>query len=470
MSLSLTVSHGVEAWRGFWATAAPDPRQQAARIRLVERNIGLPVKGVAIAALVYSLFFYHWFGDAQAKDVQPTVQISVVEVALEVVQRFFLIYLVLNVGVGAVLLGMRQFPVALVENVVFGVCLLDGLFLAALTVVTGGFDSVLFWAYLGLVMRNAVSVAAPTSQIVLSLIMTVSYLVAGLIDVTMMKITVSDKETELLDPNPEPFMLRIILLLLLTACCCGLRVLFDRQRRSEDEALEFAQRQEQLQAAGRLAAEIAHQLKNPLGIINNAAFTLQRTVKEGGKTITQQIKIIREEVGRSDRIITELMGYARLVEGRLEKLDVVEELESAIAQVFPPAVKYEVEITRDYAPALPVLFLQRNHLSEIFVNILQNAREAMNAKGHIGVRAAFGENYTVLVQIEDDGPGIPHEQQEKVFEPYFTTKESGTGLGLAIVKHNTEIYGGKVRIESELGRGTRFVLQFPARALIKLRR
>src|SRR6185436_10591248 len=145
----------------------------------------------------------------------------------------------------------------------------------------------------------------------------------------------------------------------------------------EAEAREFALRQEQLQATGRLAAEIAHQLKNPLGIINNAAFTLQRTVKEG-KTITQQIKIIREEIDRSDRILTELMGYARLSEGQVEKLDITEELDRAIDQVFPAGINYGVTVRRDYGAALPPLLAQRGHLSEVFVNLLQNSRDAMN--------------------------------------------------------------------------------------------
>jgi len=258
-------------------------------------------------------------------------------------------------------------------------------------------------------------------------------------------------------------------LLLMTFCCYGLQVLFDKQRRVNEEAVEFAQRQQQLQSAGRLAAEIAHQLKNPLGIINNAAFTLQRTVKEG-KTITQQIQIIREEVERSDRIITELMGYARLVEGRVEKLDIAEELDQAILRVFPPAVKYEVKIHRDYSPALPPLLMQRMHLSEAFVNLLQNAREAMNGRGNIFVTARMGENYSVVISIADDGPGIPRDKIGQIFEPYFTTKEKGTGLGLAIVKHNTELYGGTVQLESELGKGTRFILQFPAKSVMKLRK
>jgi len=264
--------------------------------------------------------------------------------------------------------------------------------------------------------------------------------------------------------------MRIFLLLLMTACGYGVQVLFDKQRRAEEEAGEFALRQEQLRSAGRLAAEIAHQIKNPLGIINNAAFTLQRTVKEGKGTITQQIQIIREEVARSDRIITELIGYAQLAEGRVEKLDVIEELESAIARVLPAAAKYQIEVRRDYGTALPPLLIQRNHLAEIFANLLQNAREVLNGQGIIDVSAHYVKDYSVMVVIADNGPGISSELCEKIFEPYFTTKERGTGLGLAIVKHNVETYGGTVQVESELGKGTRFVLVFPGRTLMKLRK
>ena len=79
-------------------------------------------------------------------------------------------------------------------------------------------------------------------------------------------------------------------------------------------------------------------------------------------------------------------------------------------------------------------------------------------------------DYSIEVAVSDDGPGIPGDKQEKIFEAYYTTKEKGTGLGLAIVKHNTELYGGTVQVESELGKGTRFTLQFPAKTAMKLRK
>lgn len=446
----------------------PEEAEHATRIRYMERHIALPVKLAVFLALAYYLFFSNWF-DSVAKVVPR-------EVALETIRRFFIIYVIINAGVASLLIAMEQLPLKWIQHVVFTIGWIDGLFLASLTLITGGFDSILYWAFLGLIIRNAVSNPDTVRQIVLNLGICACYLLAGALDVIA-----SAWESRMMDDvmraaleggpddNPaEPFLLRIVLLVLMTACCYGVQVLIERNRAAEAEAREFALRQEQLQATGRLAAEIAHQLKNPLGIINNAAFTLQRTVKEG-KTITQQISIIREEVDRSDRILTELMGYARLAEGRVEKLLITEELDRAIDQVFPPGAKYEVMIERDYGAALPPILAQRGHLSEVFVNIMQNSREAMNGRGKIRVAAKYGGNFDVVVTIEDNGPGIPPEKIDKVFEPYFTTKEKGTGLGLAIVKHNTELYNGTVRVESEPGRGAKFTITLPAKTIINIR-
>ena len=164
------------------------------------------------------------------------------------------------------------------------------------------------------------------------------------------------------------------------------------------------------------------------------------------------------------------MGYARLTEGKVERLEITEELDRAIHQVFPPGAKYDVNITREYAAALPPLLAQRGHLSEVFVNLLQNAREAMGGVGSIFVKTRYGEKFSIVVQIEDNGPGIPSEKLPKIFEPYFTTKDRGTGLGLAIVKHNTELYNGTVEVESEVGKGTRFTVTLPARTAINIRK
>jgi signal transduction histidine kinase len=245
-------------------------------------------------------------------------------------------------------------------------------------------------------------------------------------------------------------------------------LLAERQRRVLEESREFAVREGQLQSAGRLAAEFAHQIKNPLAIINNTVFSMQRALKEGRHDVSKQLDIIREEVERSDTIVTQIMGYAQLSEGRVEKLSLPEELDRAIDQVFPPAADYGVRIERSYASYFPPLLMQRGHLSEIFVNILQNARDALHGKGIIQIKAVCRPDYTIEVSIGDNGPGIAPEKRERIFEEYYSTKEKGTGLGLPIVKHNAELYGGTVRVESELGKGARFILTFPAKTVISL--
>src|SRR6185369_4894149 len=171
---------------------------------------------------------------------------------------------------------------------------------------------------------------------------------------------------------------------------------------------------------------------------------------------------------RSDRILTRLMGYAQLAEGQVERLNVSDELDRALAEVFPPGTNYDVEIEKDYSDYLPALLMQRGHLSEILVNLLQNAREAVNGNGHLKVTAQPGVENSVLVTVSDNGPGIAKDRMERIFQPYYSTKDKGTGLGLLIVKHNTEIYGGVVRVESELGKGSKFVIHLPTRTFMKL--
>ncbi len=438
----------------------------------MERDLGLPIKAAVIGIVFYYLFLSNWMSDTYLEDRRRMAQ--------DAVQYGFFLYLAINVGAAFILVGMRNLSISLVQWTVCGVAFADGLFLAGLVVITGGLQSALYWFYVAVIIRNSITVTAPGPQVALNLLMCMFYLGAVVLDASISELDradldseaiqwidyAGDKSTQVFD---KPLALRMLLLGCVAAWSYGIQVLLHRQRQSQDEERELSLRRDQLEASGRLAAEIAHQLKNPLGIINNAAFTLQRTVKEGKGTITQQIQIIREEVERSDRIITELMGYAKLAEGRVEKLDVVEELERAITQVFPAAVKYEVRIHRDFAPDLPHLLAQRNDIAEVFVNIMQNAREAMGGRGNLWVSAAHGDGLSVLITIEDDGPGIAPQNIGRIFEAYFTTREKGSGLGLAIVKHNTELYGGTVRVESELGNGTRFVLQFPARTLMKSR-
>jgi len=419
----------------------------------MERSTVLPVKAVYFLVLIFYLYFIEW-PEMDSDRVRWTL--------LRTIQWFFIFCLIVNVIVGVMLIRMEEFTTRVLREVVFSICLFDALLLAMMTELTGGFESFLFWMFLGLQIRNAISMPIATTQIVANLSVSVIYLCAGAFD-----IVVARSEEELENITAEPVMLRAMLLMLMTACGYGLQVLIDKQRRMESEEDEFDRRQSQLQASGRLAAEIAHQVKNPLGIINNAAFALGQVIDEN-ETAKRQVGLIREEVNRADQIITKLMGYAQLVEGRLDRLNVNEALDAAILQVFPKGSKFDTRIRREYGIALPPLLAQPEHISEVFVNVIQNAREVLCNNGEIQIKTSYEGDYRFRVVIEDNGPGIPEDLLESVFEPYHTTKERGTGLGLAIVRHNTELYGGTVEIESELGKYTRFNLLFPGRTAIRL--
>jgi len=446
-------------------TPGLEPFEQAARIKMFERDIVLPVKGLIIIVLLVYFFSYQWPDEPQ----------HLREVAFQMIRGAFLVYVVVNLVVGFVFISPRPLQLHSIQWTVYTTGFLDGLLFASLTFVTGGFDSFVFWMFPALILRNALSVPHATPQIVLNLVITLFYIFAGIFDVTatqdelefISRATREDLGVVAPEDAAEPFILRISILILWTFCCYGVQALMEKHRRAVEEAVEFATRQEQLYTAGRLAAQIAHRIKNPLSIINNAAYSLERSIRQGKNSQLEQVTMIREEVEKADRILTELMGYAQLAEGKVEKLDVVEVIEQALKEAFPQAADYHVEIHRDYERGLPHVMMQRPHLFEIFLNLFTNAREAMEGKGSLEVVARQGSDFTIVVEIRDSGPGIPPDKVERIFEAYFSTKEKGTGLGLAIARHNAEIYGGKLTVQSELGHGAHFTLTLPVKSVMK---
>ena len=144
---------------------APDTPQLVHRIQIMERRIILPVKAAGIAMLLYSFYFTPWIGQVS----------SALDVEVEATQYFLGVYIGVNVVVAAFLLAMRRLPEALVQWIVFVICLVDGIFVSALMLVTGGYDSILTWLFLGLIVRSAVSVPRATSQIMLNLTLCACY-------------------------------------------------------------------------------------------------------------------------------------------------------------------------------------------------------------------------------------------------------------------------------------------------------
>jgi len=517
-----------------------EPAEQTRRHVARQRNIFLPARLIVVAVVLYQLYTSPWLVNV----------VNTYGVVFETIQGVILAYGVLALVGTVFFVVVRRFPPGVIQWLVFFFGLADGVFLGGLTVLTGGFDSILYWVYPALIILNAASIPLAAPQIVLNLTLGIIFLAAGLIETSaqpdlnlggfrrpVKKIVEEEiqnpaavaawlqatpppfrrifwdglsesvrsniinqpsnqvSRTELqalltqelnnLLPSPKTYasvvpelsdapeaggshyVLQVTVLLLLTFCCYGVQVLAAAQRRAEDERNEFLVRGEQLRSTGRLAAEVAHQIKNPLAIINNVTFSLQKNFAQEKPSARQQIEIIREEVAKADRIITQIMGYAQLTEGRVEKLNVIDELNRAIEEVFPLGVSNRAHVRRDFVGQFPPLLLQRKHFNDAVSNLLQNARDASPIDGKIIVAARFLPDESISITVRDEGPGIPADKIERIFEAYYTTKPQGSGLGLAVVKHNTELYGGTVRVESELGKGAKFTLLFPSKTLMK---
>ena len=441
---------------------APDPARARRRIELMERNIMLPAKCFFIGTIFFS--FYNnssWVGSVS----------NTPDVVVETMQIIFWFYVPFCALLALPLLLGRRLPLALLQWTGVTSSLADGLLIAGMSVITGGLDSNLYWLFVCLIVRNAVSVPPGFSQLILNFAISLCYVLVAMLNSAIIA-NLDPTTIKAMDLPPggelgEMFVLRLLVLLLTTVTCHGTQAFLERQQLVAEEAAEFSLRENQLRAAGRLAAEFAHQIKNPLAIISNSAHSLRRSLRENRPAALSQVEIIEEEVARADQVITQIMGYARLSEGRVEKLNVTEEVDRALRQVLPAAVPTEIVVRRRLADHFPPLLMQRGHFSDILVNLLQNAREALAGHGEIEVTAECLRDHSIVITVADNGPGVAPDKVERIFEAYFTTKEKGTGLGLAIARHNTELYGGTLKLESELGKGAKFVVTFPAKTVPK---
>ncbi len=237
--------------------------------------------------------------------------------------------------------------------------------------------------------------------------------------------------------------------------------LYEDLRRSYAQ-LERAQKQliqrERLVALGELSAVVAHEVRNPLGVIFNSLGSLRRLLRPAGDA-KLLLDIVGEEADRLNRIVGDLLDFARPSTPDLkpERLDRVvdEALRAALTQ--RPA---GIEVARELDPDLPLVPMDARLVRQAVLNLAVNAVQAMPRGGRITVRIRR-EDAAAMLEIEDTGPGIADEVRARMFEPFFTTKASGTGLGLAVVKRIVDGHGGMIQVRSRPGAGTVFALSFP---------
>jgi two-component system sensor histidine kinase PilS (NtrC family) len=235
--------------------------------------------------------------------------------------------------------------------------------------------------------------------------------------------------------------------------------LFDDLTRVRE--LEYAARQnEKLAAVGGLAAGIAHEIRNPLAGISGSVEMLTQTVASDDDR--KLMKIIMREIDRLNNLITEFLDYARPETPPTDPVDLSSLLNEVLDNMKHNAqVRADIEQVREFSSEMRILG-RRDKLKQAFLNIILNAYQAMNesVKPSMTVKALVDGN-EIEVRIKDTGSGMSENTKKKMFEPFHTTKAKGTGLGLAVTHKILEGHGAKVFVESELGKGTEFVLRFP---------
>lgn len=226
---------------------------------------------------------------------------------------------------------------------------------------------------------------------------------------------------------------------------------------------EESVRKDRLAFLGTFAAGVAHEVKNPLGGIRGAAQLLSRRIKEKG--LTEYTDVIVREVDRLNKILEEVLDFANPRKINPVPINIHEILNTVILLGDAMAQERAVRIIKSYDPSLPSVIGDREHLIQVFLNIVKNGIEAVDKGGEIVVNTRILTDFHLVeegykaakmasVEIKDNGCGISKENMEKIFTPFFTTKAKGSGLGLALCFRIVKEHGGFFRIESSVGKGT----------------
>jgi signal transduction histidine kinase len=221
-------------------------------------------------------------------------------------------------------------------------------------------------------------------------------------------------------------------------------------------------RSEKMASVGLLAAGMAHEIGTPLaGIIGYSGILAEELAGDTEKS--DYLRRILDDAARIDRLVRDLLNYARPVKPEIERIDVKEFLEDLLAMLERQGIFKRIEAILEAGEGLPALYLDRHQLMQVLMNLVMNARDAMPEGGKIEISASGGDGESVVIAVKDSGDGILPENIEKIFEPFFTTKEPGrgTGLGLAISARLVESFGGRIEVESGAAAGTKFTLRLP---------
>jgi signal transduction histidine kinase len=243
--------------------------------------------------------------------------------------------------------------------------------------------------------------------------------------------------------------------------------------RDLEESQERRTRTEKLAAIGQLAASVAHELRNPLAAVSNAATYLTRRLTDpklatvpiaGDAKVRQFLALMREQLDASAKIISDLLDFARERKPHLRPCPLRPLVDDVFELVPAPG---GVTLHNDVPDGLPVPIVDKDQFRQVFVNLVQNALEAMGERenGEVRVGAEVGDDRTMRIVVRDNGHGMPDDVLKKIFQPLYTTKIKGTGLGLAVVASTVASHNASISAESEVGKGTSFTIRLSSEAI-----
>jgi two-component system, sporulation sensor kinase E len=222
-------------------------------------------------------------------------------------------------------------------------------------------------------------------------------------------------------------------------------------------------RAESLAALTTLAAGVAHEINNPLGSISIRIQLLEKLIKAESRDSGAMLKhlgVVNEEIDRLKHIVVDFLFAVRPMDIQLLSEDPAELLEEIAEFAQPEAERQGISLRLEVASNLPQVLMDKRHMKQALLNLIQNGLAAMSEGGTLGLKAEYGDD-EVRLSVSDTGTGIPEELLTKIFEPYFTTKKSGTGLGLTITFKIIKEHSGEISLESKEGKGSTFTIHLP---------
>src|SRR3954447_12766818 len=250
-------------------------------------------------------------------------------------------------------------------------------------------------------------------------------------------------------------------------------VLFFKDLTHVEQMEERERLRDRLASLGEMAAGVAHELKNPLAGIEVMAGLLRRQVPDS-RDAQSLLADILSEAKLANAIVVEMLEFVRPVRLQVERTDLRDVVQQSVTMAESKVPRRDVVVRVNLQPGLPMIESDHHQLSQVFTNLVANAFEALDGKGQITISAtttaieadpAFAGIHpptpAVLIEVADDGPGVPAELTDRIFNPFFTTKVTGTGLGLAIVRKIIDAHDGRIDVSSTPQTGTKFRVTLP---------